>query len=176
MDLNCGTRRPHSSRLGMRSSLETSRWTLLLPFLAGSLLASADEVSSPVNLPDGPPAPLEAGVGAPVTKPGMGNRPYRPQLGDVRPSSFEDVTPGRTHVDQMIKQLGDPIDRRRNDVRTMYIYRTGPFEKVEIVVVEDLVSSITLRLIEPTGLGRLRLNLGWIFSLPRLSTTNTVSS
>jgi tetratricopeptide (TPR) repeat protein len=88
------------------------------------------------------------------------DRIYRPRLEDVRPSSFQEVTPGRTQVAQMRQLLGDPVDQRRKDQRSVYTYRIGPFEKVEIAVVEELVSSVTLYLDRPTPLPQIVAELG----------------
>lgn len=74
------------------------------------------------------------------------DRAYQPMLNDVRPSSFQGVTPGRTKYDDMVELLGKPIDSRQSDAHTTFTFRTGPFDNVEIDVVDDVVTSITLRL------------------------------
>ncbi|MFV1965041.1 MAG: hypothetical protein ACC628_06430 [Pirellulaceae bacterium] len=145
---------------GVRSTLGTFHWTVLLPILCGALTA-AEEAKLPASTPqetlvsdaDATDSSVTKAVRDPI-------RPYRPRLNDVRPLSLQDVTPGRTSVDLMLEQMGEPIDRRRAGTRTTYSYRTGPFEKVEIDVVEDLVSSITLRLLNAPSAAKTEAELG----------------
>lgn len=83
-----------------------------------------------------PPVPVSGGIAKPR---------------DIRPSSFQEITPNETTLAELQQKLGEPQDQRREENATIYSYKVGPFPKVEFVVTDKVVSSIIVRLQAPVA-------------------------
>jgi tetratricopeptide (TPR) repeat protein len=68
-----------------------------------------------------------------------------------RPCAFQQITPGASTYDQVLQQLGAPSEESEIDGLRSLVYLVEPFEKVEVLVHRDLVSSIVLRLRTPAS-------------------------
>ena len=74
-----------------------------------------------------------------------------PSIHDVRVSSFQDVTPGETTVDEVTESLGEPLDELLQGDYLTLVYKVGPFPRIEIVTRDDVVGSIVIYLAKPTS-------------------------
>ena len=80
-----------------------------------------------------------------------GKEPGETREGDLRPCSFQDVTPGETQAADAIQRLGNPAeDSVADGVRTV-IYHLEPFESVELAIVDGTVESIVLHFKSPAS-------------------------
>jgi tetratricopeptide (TPR) repeat protein len=66
------------------------------------------------------------------------------QLRKVRASSFQGVTPGETTTTTLIETLGEPESRDVQGDEEVFTYRVGPFPKVDVVIVDDVIASIII--------------------------------
>ncbi len=79
---------------------------------------------------------------------------------DVRPASFQEITPGESSLDDVLRLLGEPVERVSQSGKTTLLYRTGTlFSKVEIVVEDELVNSIVMHLAEPAPVSKVATDL-----------------
>lgn len=70
---------------------------------------------------------------------------------ELRPCSFQNVTPGETRADDAIKRLGTPAeDSAAGGIRTL-TYHLEPFEKVELAVIDGTVASVVLHFKSPAS-------------------------
>jgi tetratricopeptide (TPR) repeat protein len=65
---------------------------------------------------------------------------------DVRPSRFQDITPGKTTRAGLIESTGEPVSEVTQGEEVVLTYQLGPFPKVEIILAEDVVESIIVHL------------------------------
>lgn len=68
---------------------------------------------------------------------------------DVRPASFQEVTPGKSDLDDVEAKLGEPVESKSVDGQQILIYQIGPFPQVEVALTENLVDSIVVHLEKP---------------------------
>lgn len=90
---------------------------------------------------------------------------------DLRPCSFQNVTPGETPIDVALQQLGVPAEDRMVDGQRVLEYDTAPFEKVEVIAEGDLITSVVLHFKTPALPTQIEheLNLQAIVSVPVFS-------
>lgn len=92
---------------------------------------------------------------------------------DVRPSSFQDVTPGVTTLPELQQRLGEPQEQQTADGETTYVYQVGPFAKVEFLIEDQLVHSIVIHLEQQTAPDAIAEELGLsAFRAVQLTTDN----
>ena len=65
---------------------------------------------------------------------------------DLRPCAFQQVTPGVSKLADVLQQLGVPSEESEVDGTRTLTYTVEPFEKVEILLNRESVTSIVLRL------------------------------
>lgn len=71
----------------------------------------------------------------------------------IRPASFKEISPGKSTRDDVIKQLGDPLETTASDEKQELVFKLGPFPSVRITMRDGLVSSIVVHLAAPTARG-----------------------
>ncbi len=72
---------------------------------------------------------------------------YTP-IKDVRPAGFQEVTPGQSKLTEISQHLGEPISTEHQGTTTVMTYELGPFPKVEVILVGDVVDSVVIHLAE----------------------------
>ena len=83
---------------------------------------------------------------------------------DVVPSTFRDVEPGVTNLATLFEAWGEPVEQTGDEKEGSYVYEIDPFESVEVLTTEGVVTSILIRLkgvISPEELAE-RLQLDFI--------------
>ncbi len=129
---------------------------------------------SPVNLlPVDPVA--EAGgkkPSAPVAAPPVKLAPEITALGDlgarsggapmegIKPANFQDITPGETTRDEVVKKLGEPAEVTEQDSTEVLSYVIDPFPTVKVQIQDNVVSSIAIHLAAPTARADVTKELG----------------
>jgi tetratricopeptide (TPR) repeat protein len=83
----------------------------------------------------------ETAAGAPAA-----SRPYQPLLDDVRPSSFNSITPGQTQASELKGRLGEPLHQEHEGNEALQSYRIGPFPRVDITLRSGMVVAIVVQL------------------------------
>ncbi len=70
---------------------------------------------------------------------------------DVRPSSFQGLTPGSTPRTTVLEKLGDPIRTQSgpNENETILSFKVGPFPSVDVTLSDNIVTSIMVHLAAP---------------------------
>ena len=84
----------------------------------------------------------------------------RPPVHDVRVSSFQEITPGETTVAEIEESLGQPLDQLMQGDSLTFVYKVGPFPRVEFVTQDDVVSTIVIHLAKPTTPNEVARELG----------------
>ncbi len=102
-------------------------------------------------MPEGVKEPLVAGGPSEAAEEPL--KPI-PASGEAEPieihsASFKSVTPGVSTLDDIQSQWGAPIEIGRYEGLILHLYRVEPFERVEVVLADDKVSSIVIRLDRP---------------------------
>ena len=67
----------------------------------------------------------------------------------IDPASFRGVLPGKTSREELVAGWGEGESFTREDGSKGMFWKVAPFERVEVVIEEDTVSSIFIRLNEP---------------------------
>ncbi|WP_347244306.1 tetratricopeptide repeat protein [Thermogutta sp.] len=62
------------------------------------------------------------------------------------PAAFNGVTPGQTTTAELLKQWGQPTDVKQSPQEAWYLFQMPPFQRVEVLVRDDKVRSIVVRL------------------------------
>ncbi len=62
------------------------------------------------------------------------------------PAAFNGVTPGQTTAAELLKQWGQPTDLKQFNQESRYLFQMPPFQQVEVLVRDDKVRSIVVRL------------------------------
>jgi hypothetical protein len=68
---------------------------------------------------------------------------------DLRPSSFQEITPGESTFDDVTEKLGEPSKAESIDGQNVLTFKVGPFPRVEVVIESDTVESIVIHLDKP---------------------------
>lgn len=79
---------------------------------------------------------------------------------DLRPCSFQQVTPGETKLDQVFERLGKPSEETEKNEERVLTYVLEPFAKVEVFLSRNVVSSIVLHLKEAASPRQVAKELG----------------
>lgn len=126
--------------------------------------ASATEIPAvPDRMPDpatsGPTPADHAATDPTAQKPGgepSSDQPLKPipdqgELGpqDVQAAAFKGVVPGRSSLADIQKSWGMPLEISKQNGALLHLYRVEPFERVEVALVDDRVSTIIIRLDRP---------------------------
>ena len=77
------------------------------------------------------------------------------EIKEIRPSSFQSLTPGATTLAQLKEALGEP----ESEEEGVHTYQVGPFPRIEVAVRKDLVTSIVIYLAQPTSVETVRKEL-----------------
>lgn len=85
---------------------------------------------------------------------------YEVHSDDLRPSSFQGVTPGKTLFVDLESLLGKPKGQQRAGDTIVWNYEVGPFDQVEIEVHEGRVEVIRVTLPTPEAVVRVEQQLG----------------
>ena len=105
------------------------------PPAASSRRTSPDKSSAPEKKTDSPPAS--------DAKPAVDLAP--------RAASFQGITPGVTKADEVQTLLGKPAAKAGAKNEAQWTYKVGPFPKVEITLVADVVHAIVIHLQAPAA-------------------------
>lgn len=68
---------------------------------------------------------------------------------DLRPSSFQEITPGESTRDDVNEKLGEPVSAELIDGQSLLTFQVGPFPRVEVVTELEIVQSIVIHLDKP---------------------------
>lgn len=79
---------------------------------------------------------------------------------DIRVARFQEIAPGETVSATLERTLGDPMERRTNEGTSYWVYKVGPFPRVEFAIVDDVVTSIIAHLESPLPPERVADELG----------------
>jgi len=91
-------------------------------------------------------------------------------LSDVQVASFQKVVPGKSTVDQVLKELGNPASRATSEKLTTLNYKIDPFERVEIILADDVVTSVIVYLEKPRRANEVAAELGLARFVPAMIT------
>lgn len=79
----------------------------------------------------------------------------------IEPASFQEISPGKTSCDELIKHLGEPQSRSpRDDGGETLKFAVGPFPAVHVTVRDDMVASIVIDLANPSTRADIAKELG----------------
>jgi tetratricopeptide (TPR) repeat protein len=76
-----------------------------------------------------------------------------PDLGlleNIHPASFQQITPGKTSLSELVAAMGKPAARKNVTGGERLEYQVGPFPKVVFQIVSDRVSAVVIHLKELT--------------------------
>lgn len=79
----------------------------------------------------------------------------------MRTARFLGVTPGKTTLADVKEKLGDPRSEQVSSTSAVLEYQVGPFPKVEIFLLDDVVVSVLAQLNENRVPSDLAKELGW---------------
>jgi tetratricopeptide (TPR) repeat protein len=82
------------------------------------------------------------------------------KIADMKPATFQDITPGETTRDEVLERLGAPATAVQEETGELLTYAIGPFPKVCITVREDVVASIVIHLAGPSARDDVAKELG----------------
>lgn len=71
------------------------------------------------------------------------------QVADMKPATFQDITPGETTRDEVLKTLGEPAATAPEESGELLTYAIGPFPQVRIALRDGVVASIVIHLSAP---------------------------
>ena len=77
---------------------------------------------------------------------------------DVRVSSFQEITPGESTLDEIKRQLGQPTEELQGG--SALVYTVGPFPRIEFILESQVVSSIIIHLATPATAAEIASELG----------------
>ena len=64
----------------------------------------------------------------------------------LTPTRFQGLEPGRSKSAEVIEQLGEPLQETKGDgEETIWSYQLGPFPRVEVTIVNDVVDAIFVK-------------------------------
>jgi tetratricopeptide (TPR) repeat protein len=130
---------------GVKSRLR--RYFSLVPF---GIIWLAISGAAPLFSQDGSPlqvAPSEAATIEATS--GESDEPLGSTIhSDVRTSSFQEITPDKTSLAELKKRMGDATTAKSTENETILTYQLGPFPRVEMIVIDDVVDSIVVYLTE----------------------------
>ncbi len=69
----------------------------------------------------------------------------------IRPASFKDLIPGESTRQDVLDKLGEPQQTTSSDADEKLEFALGPFPKVQITLVDQVVTSIVIHLATPTA-------------------------
>jgi tetratricopeptide (TPR) repeat protein len=90
----------------------------------------------------------------------LAHRSYEPRLDDIRPSSFQGLTPGQTNQAEVSQRLGEPASQRLDGAQLSLTYQVGPFPRVEVCVEDGLVCGVLVQLPDPLPVAAVERELG----------------
>lgn len=73
-----------------------------------------------------------------------------PKHTDVRPSSFQEITPGKTTREELVDTVGEPKEALIEGDEEILVYSLGPFPRVEMIVSGEVVDSIVVHMATAT--------------------------
>lgn len=98
-------------------------------------------------VPDGSPSSGSAGDSPAEEQPHAQVDPRTtPVEISPEPAAFNGVTPGQTTTAELLKQWGQPTDVKQTPQETRYLFQMPPFQQVEVLVRDEKVRSIVVRL------------------------------
>jgi len=68
---------------------------------------------------------------------------------DIQTASFKGITPGETKLEELQKEWGSPKQMATQDGQPVYLYSVEPFDQIEVSVVNEIVTSVIIRLQQP---------------------------
>ncbi len=68
---------------------------------------------------------------------------------DIQTASFKGVTPGETTLAKLQESWGSPKQIASQNSQPVYLYTIDPFDRIEVTVANDIVTSIIVRLQQP---------------------------
>lgn len=104
-------------------------------------------------VPGGSPAPTPASEKAderatPAGSDGRAGSDVDKSPPDLRPCSFQQITPGETRLARVLELLDQPVEELELGRERVLVYRIEPFTKVEILLASDRVTAVVLHLKE----------------------------
>lgn len=72
------------------------------------------------------------------------------KIADMKPATFQEITPGETTRDEVIEKLGEPSAAVSEESGESLTYAVGPFPQVRISVRDGVVASIVIHLAAPS--------------------------
>jgi hypothetical protein len=111
---------------------------------SGDQMADEDHSSS-APAKSAPPVVL-----APELLPDQAQKARALATTEVRPASFQGLTPGESTREELLAKLGDPVEILQQADEDLLLFQVGPFPKIKVGVKDDLVSSIIIHLQAPT--------------------------
>ena len=82
---------------------------------------------------------------------GLQIEPAAITITDVRVSTFQDIAPGTTSVEELTARLGDSVEVTTRNDHPVHIFQVGPFPRVEFLVKDEKVIEIGIQLSAPTA-------------------------
>lgn len=137
-----------SSRLRRRGSAPAHTLVLILGVLTAA--RSAPTAAAPNSTSQRPATPAR----------NASEFDDEPTVDDVRASSFQEITPGKTTRAELFDAIGKPLEVSGQGGEEILTYRLGPFPKVEILVADDLVASVVVFLVDPADPKAVAAELG----------------
>jgi tetratricopeptide (TPR) repeat protein len=68
---------------------------------------------------------------------------------DVRVTAFKEVEPGTTTYKKLIEVWGEPTGETRRNNQAALTFKFAPFERVDVALVDDVVTTIVVNLVDP---------------------------
>ena len=130
-------------------------------FLRQTLVAAAMALSAAVATGQGVSTSVSSSV-----QPASLQRRGEPVHTDVRASSFQKVTPGKTSRSELIEAQGEPIREEGQGADAILTYQLGPFPRVEMILSNDIVDSIVVHLASPAAPAAIARELGLTSFIP----------
>ena len=93
-------------------------------------------------------------------QPNLAETPVAEPAGDVQTASFQGIVPGETPLEEVTQALGDPLGVKNEDGAMQLTYKVGPFPRVEIALLNRVVTSIVIHLSKPAAPAKIAGELG----------------
>ena len=79
-----------------------------------------------------------------------------------KPSTFEGIIPGISKIAEVTEKLGDPRAKIETNGSQVLVYSMEPYDRIGIVIRNDLADSIHLHFKQPTELKQLITEMGLV--------------